>query len=101
MAQGVRDHRARAGHADRCHAARGREAWPGPPPQRGGRRRAGRVMAFSPATRRLLLTCHVVSSVGWIGAVVTFLGLSAVALTTTDEQLARGAYLAMESIAWL
>jgi hypothetical protein len=58
-------------------------------------------MTLGPAARRFVLTAHVSTSVGWLGAVMVFLAVSAVALTTTDPLQARGAYLVMESIAWL
>lgn len=50
--------------------------------------------------RKLLLTAHVVASVGWLGAVVTFLALSIVGLTTRDTATMRGVYLVMEPLAW-
>ena len=59
-------------------------------------------MALAPrGTRRFLLTCHVVSSVGWLGALACFLALALVGLTTEDGELARATYLAMESVGWL
>ena len=45
--------------------------------------------------RRALLTAHIVFSVGWIGAVASFLALNIVALTTAREELARSMYVAM------
>ena len=50
--------------------------------------------------RKLALTAHVTSSVGWLGAVVVFLGLAVVGLTSQDAQTVRGAYLVMEPAAW-
>lgn len=47
-----------------------------------------------------MLTTHVVSSVGWLGAVAAFLALAIVGLTSQDAQLVRGAYLAMGPIGW-
>ncbi len=43
---------------------------------------------------------HVVSSVGWLGAVLAFLGLAVVGLTSSDTETVRGAYLVMEPAAW-
>ncbi len=57
-------------------------------------------MTMSPRLRKLALTAHVTSSVGWLGAVVAFLGLAVVGLTSQDAQTARGAYLVMEPAAW-
>ncbi len=55
---------------------------------------------MSPAVRRFALTAHVVSSVGWLGAVAAFLALAVVAVTSNDEETVRGVYLAMEPAAW-
>lgn len=46
--------------------------------------------------RKALLTAHVVSSVGWLGAVVAYLALVAAALTSESSQTVRSAFLAME-----
>jgi len=53
-----------------------------------------------PRLRKFVLTAHVTSSVGWLGAVVVFLALSIVGLTSQDAQAVRGAYLVMEPAAW-
>ena len=53
-------------------------------------------MTLTPRLRKLALTAHVVSSVGWLGAVASFLALAVAGLTSQDAQLVRGAYLAME-----
>ena len=55
---------------------------------------------LSPSSRNLALTAHVLSSVAWCGSVLVFLVLAIAGLTTEDSQLARGAYLAMDVIAW-
>jgi hypothetical protein len=55
---------------------------------------------MSPAVRRCALTAHVVCSVGWLGAVVAFLGLAVVGLTSQDGATVRGVYLVMEPAAW-
>lgn len=57
-------------------------------------------MTVSTARRKLLLTAHVSASVGWLGAVVAFLALGIVGLTSRDAQTVRGAYLAMDAAAW-
>ena len=51
--------------------------------------------------RRITLTTHVTSSVGWLGAALVFLALAVVAVTSDDEFTVRGAYLTMEPAAWL
>ena len=50
--------------------------------------------------RRFVLTTHVMSSVGWAGAVVAFLALAAIGLTSQHEPTVRGAYLVMAPAAW-
>lgn len=57
-------------------------------------------MVMRPRVRKLALLAHVVSSVGWLGAVLVFLGLTAIGLSSTDERIVRGVYLAMEPAAW-
>lgn len=53
-------------------------------------------MTFSPVVRRMVLTTHVVSSVGWLGAVVAYIALDVAAVTGRDVQTVRAAYIAME-----
>ncbi|MFE9399362.1 hypothetical protein [Streptomyces flavidovirens] len=55
---------------------------------------------FQPRLRKLTLTLHVTSSVGWLGAVAAFLALAVTGLTTSTPQTARGAYLAMDVVGW-
>ncbi|MGH9967668.1 MAG: hypothetical protein ACREBG_07510, partial [Pyrinomonadaceae bacterium] len=57
-------------------------------------------MIMTPRLRKFALTTHVVSSVGWLGAVASFLALTLVGLTSKDNQMVRAAYLAMELTAW-
>ena len=57
-------------------------------------------MAFAPALRKLTLTAHVSASVGWIGAVLVFVTLAAIGLSSQDERTVRGAYLVMAPAAW-
>jgi hypothetical protein len=52
----------------------------------------------NPRLRKLLLTAHVVLSVGWLGSVAAFLVLSVAALATHDSGVARSAYVAMNLI---
>ena len=52
-------------------------------------------MTIAPRLRKLTLAVHVTSSVGWLGAVTVFLGLSVVGLTSDDAATVRGAYLVM------
>lgn len=53
-----------------------------------------------PRARKLALTAHIGASVGWFGAVLTFLGLAVVGVTADDDQLVRGAYLVAEPVVW-
>ena len=55
---------------------------------------------MGPAMRKLTLTAHVISSVGWLGAVVAFLAVSISGLMSTDSQMVRSAYITMELIGW-
>ncbi len=48
--------------------------------------------------RKLNLTAHVASSVGWLGAIAGFLALSIAGLTSQDAEIVRGAYLSMNLI---
>jgi hypothetical protein len=57
-------------------------------------------MTMTPRLRKVALTAHVTSSVGWLGAVVAFLPLAVVGLTSQDAQTVRAAYLTMELIGW-
>ncbi|MFD3532626.1 hypothetical protein [Streptomyces sp. NPDC058664] len=55
---------------------------------------------FPPRLRKLTLTLHVTSSVGWLGAVTAFLALAVAGLTSSSSQTVRGAYLAMDVVGW-
>jgi hypothetical protein len=58
-------------------------------------------MALPPRLRKLALTAHVTSSVGWLGAVIAFLALSVAGMTSRDPQTVRGAYMVMELTGWV
>lgn len=53
-------------------------------------------MMMSPRTRKFALAVHLSFSVGWIGAIVAFLPLAVIGLTSQDVRLVRGVYLTME-----
>jgi uncharacterized membrane protein len=57
-------------------------------------------MIMPPRVRKFALTVHVASSVGWVGAILVFLALGIVGVTSQDAQTVRGAYLVMEPAAW-
>ena len=57
-------------------------------------------MTMSPGLRKAMLTVHLTSSVGWIGAVIAYLALSISVATTRDAQTVRAAWIAMDVIGW-
>jgi len=57
-------------------------------------------MTMMPGLRKLALTVHLTSSVGWIGAVVAYLALGIAAVTSQDGQTVRAAWIAMEVTGW-
>ena len=57
-------------------------------------------MTFASALRTFTFTTHVTSSVGWLGALIAFLALAVIGLTSPDERTVRGAYLVMAPAAW-
>lgn len=56
-------------------------------------------MTLSRPIRRAVLTAHVTTSVGWVGAVVTFVAIAALGLVSEDATTVRGAYLVMDAAA--
>lgn len=56
-------------------------------------------MIMPPRLRKVAFTAHVTSSVGWLGAVLVFLALAVLGLTSQDAQTVRGVYLVMEPAA--
>lgn len=57
-------------------------------------------MLFSPSVRKMNLAAHVLSSVGWVGALAVFLAHSIVSVASHDLQLVRAACIAMGLTAW-
>jgi hypothetical protein len=55
---------------------------------------------MTPGLRKFALTAHVISSVGFPGAVGCFLSLAIAGLVSRDAQMVRAAYMAMASITW-
>jgi hypothetical protein len=53
-----------------------------------------------PWLRKLALTLHVICSVGWLGAVATFLALAWAGLASGDPGTVRAAYLAANLVTW-
>lgn len=58
-------------------------------------------MKLDPIWRKIALSAHVTSSVGWLGAVIAFLALAIIGLrgNGTDGAI-RSAYVSMEAIGW-
>jgi hypothetical protein len=57
-------------------------------------------MMMSAGLRKVALTSHITSSVGWLGSVVVFLALAIAGVTSQDSQIVRAAYLAMHVTTW-
>jgi hypothetical protein len=64
------------------------------------RTRGATAMTMTASVRKFVLTAHITSSVGWLGAVVAYLALAVAALTTQDPQTVRAAWIAMELTGW-
>jgi hypothetical protein len=58
------------------------------------------AMMMTAGARKLALTTHITSSVGWLGSVAAFLALAIAGVTSQDSQMVRAAYLAMHLITW-
>lgn len=58
-------------------------------------------MIMRPSVRKLTLTAHVTSSVGWLGALAVFMAHAIASLMSQDEQTVRALALAMNVTAWL
>jgi hypothetical protein len=53
---------------------------------------------MSPGLRKLMLTVHVSSSVGWLGAIVAYIAINVPVLAGDDERTVRAAYLMMDVV---
>ena len=53
-------------------------------------------MTMTPGPRKLVLTLHVTSSVGWIGGVASFLALAIAGLASGDVLTPRAVHIAMD-----
>jgi hypothetical protein len=58
------------------------------------------MMLMKPAPRKLVLTAHVTTTVGWIGAVAAYVTLVIALLASQDTPTVRATYLAMRLILW-
>ena len=50
--------------------------------------------------RKALLTAHIACSVGWLGAVVAYLAVALLAVSSSDTALVRVVYVLMEQLTW-
>ncbi len=57
-------------------------------------------MIMSPGLRKFALTVHVITSVGWIGAVIAYLALGIAAVTSPDVQTVRAVWIGMKVTGW-
>ena len=55
---------------------------------------------MTPALRKLALTIHLALSLGWIGAVVSYLVLGVSAVSSKDAETVRAAWIAMQLTGW-
>jgi hypothetical protein len=58
-------------------------------------------MIMKPGLRKAVLTTHVASSVGWLGAVAVFLAFGVVGMTSRDADTVRAVYLIAEPVSWM
>jgi hypothetical protein len=57
-------------------------------------------MIMAPPLRKFALAVHIAFSVGWIGAVASYIALDVAAAASRNAETLRACYLAMEVIAW-
>lgn len=62
-----------------------------------GRRRGDR--AAPPRVRKLVLTVHIGTSAGWLGSIIAYIAVTAVAMTGDDRERVRVCYLVMRYLA--
>jgi hypothetical protein len=55
---------------------------------------------MTPGVRKLALTAHVCTSVGWLGAVAGFLALAVTGLGSLDAERVRAVCVSMDVVAW-
>ena len=62
--------------------------------------RLGSWQPMTPRLRKVVLTAHVTTSVGWLGAVLAYLALDITAVTGRDVPTVRAAYVGMDLTIW-
>jgi hypothetical protein len=55
-------------------------------------------MTLGPGIRKVVLTMHVLASVGWIGACAAYLTLAVAAMTSDSHDTVRAAFVSMEPV---
>jgi hypothetical protein len=56
---------------------------------------------MAPALRKFVLTVHLTSSLGWVGAVIAYIALGVSATRNVDPDMLRSAWIGMELLGWL
>jgi len=57
-------------------------------------------VVMSPPVRRFALSVHLTCSIGWVGAVIAYIGLGTAAVLSDSPATVRSAWVAMELIGW-
>lgn len=57
-----------------------------------------RTVVMKPGVRKFALSVHLTASVGWIGAVIAYIGLGSAAVNSPNDETIRSAWVAMEVI---
>ncbi len=55
-------------------------------------------MTMPPRLRKLVLTAHITTSVGWLGAVIAYIALDLIAVTGREIRTVSAAYVAMDAV---
>jgi hypothetical protein len=55
---------------------------------------------MTPKIRKLMLTAHIISTLGWMGAIAAFLALAITGLSNHDSRIVDSAYVGMKLIGW-
>src|SRR5438876_11532715 len=55
---------------------------------------------MAPGLSKFVLTVHLTSSLGWVGAVVAYIAIGVTATTSQDVKTVRAAWIAMELTGW-
>lgn len=60
----------------------------------------GKSTTMSPGIRKFVLTMHIIFSVGWLGAVLTYTALAIAGLASHDNQIVKIVYPALRLVGW-